>query len=364
MPSATLPSLAYTSESMFRLEAERIFRTTWQLLCHENDIPEPGDYVRIDLAGEGLFALRATDGSIRAFHNVCRHRASRLVHDLNGNCGRDIRCPYHGWTYGHDGRLLGAPRRAAFPGLKIDEIRLPEVEVERCLGFVFVRLGGEDPPVADILSPVLAELEPYGIPDMVPINALTESEIPVNWKVAVDNNIEGYHIPLAHPGLQRLFGADYGFRLHPNGLSQAGGPIRERPGMVWSERAYLRLLPDFPRLPGNRQRSWHYYSVFPSLAFDVYPDMIDFFQILPVALDRSVIRTRAYGLPTTDRRLRAARYLNDRINRQVAAEDVALVNGVQAGLGSRTYESGLLADVEVRVLQFHDLVRERIPELS
>jgi phenylpropionate dioxygenase-like ring-hydroxylating dioxygenase large terminal subunit len=364
MPRNVLPAFAYWSKAVFQLEQDRIFRRGWHLLCHENDLPMAGDYVGLELAGESLFALRGSDGAIRCFYNVCRHRASRLLRGLEGNCGGDVRCPYHGWTYGHDGSLIGVPRRGTFPDLKLQDIRLPEVEVERCLGFVFIRMGGDEPSVSTILEPVMAELEPFRIADMHPLNELTAVEIPVNWKVAVDNNIEGYHIPLAHPGLQRLFGADYGFRLHPLGLSQAGGPVRERPGMAWSERAYLRLLPEMAHLPVTHQRSWRYVSVFPSLAFDVYPDMIDFFQILPVAVDRSVIRTRAYGLRAPDRRLRAARYLNDRINRQVAAEDVDLVNGVQAGLGSRSYTPGFLSDAEARVLQFHERLRQYLPELD
>jgi phenylpropionate dioxygenase-like ring-hydroxylating dioxygenase large terminal subunit len=137
--------------------------------------------------------------------------------------------------------------------------------------------------------------------------------------------------------------------------------LRDRPSSNWSERHYQRLLPDVAHLPEGRKRSWLYYSMFPNLAFDIYPDMIDFFQILPVSAGRSISRSRSFALADSSREMRAARYLNQRINRQVGLEDVHLVEGVQAGLGSRSYSIGRLSRKEVRVKQFHDMIRARIP---
>ena len=166
---------------------------------------------------------------------------------------------------------------------------------------MFVRFGGKGPSVAEQFAPIEAQLAPYRLDDIVPFGQAATAPIAADWKVAIDNNIEGYHIPVAHPALQRLYGHRYRFELFPMGVSHAGGPLREANDSTWSERHYLKLLPTVDNLPEERRRFWCYYSMFPNLAFDVYPDMIDFFQILPVAPGRSMSRWRAYALPDARR---------------------------------------------------------------
>jgi phenylpropionate dioxygenase-like ring-hydroxylating dioxygenase large terminal subunit len=131
--------------------------------------------------------------------------------------------------------------------------------------------------------------------------------------------------------------------------------------MNWSERHYQKLLPNVTHLPSDRKRAWLYYSAFPNWAFDIYPDMIDYFQYLPISPGRSMSRSRSFVLADSGREMRAARYLNMRINRQVTLEDVELVEGVQHGLGSRSYHTGPLSRKEARVRQFQELIVKRIP---
>ena len=133
-----------------------------------------------------------------------------------------------------------------------------------------------------------------------------------------------------------------------------------RNDLSWSERNYLSLLPETPHLPAERERFWGYVSLFPSLAFDLYPDQIDFFQILPLGPDLAMTRSRAYALPDERREMRAARALNQRINRLVSREDQGLVEGVQRGLASTGYRQGKLSRREARVRQFQDAWRERM----
>lgn len=233
--------------------------------------------------------------------------------------------------------------------------------MEVFLGFVFIRFAPDDgPSVAAQFAPFHEALALYRTEAMVPVDPGHTTEIRANWKTAIDNNIEAYHVPVAHPGLQRLYGTTYSFELQPLGVSRGGGPLRDKLSTNWSERHYQRLLPDVAHLPPERKRAWLYYSMFPNLAFDIYPDMIDFFQILPTGPTRSVSRSRSFALADPRREMRVARYLNQRINRQVGREDVDLVEGVQAGLGSRSYKVGQLSRRESRVKQFHDLIRERI----
>ncbi|MDZ4734987.1 MAG: aromatic ring-hydroxylating dioxygenase subunit alpha [Rhodospirillaceae bacterium] len=358
---STLPGWIYASDEFFALEHDAIFMSTWQIVGHLSDIPAPGDYLRFDLLDQSAIVVRNEAGRVGAFHNVCRHRAFRLLDDAQGRTQSAIRCRYHGFTYDLDGSLRTVPGEESFEGLDKTCFGLKPVDLEIWQGFIFIRFGGSGPSVAAQFAPIEAQLAPYRFDDLVPYGRAGTASIAADWKVAVDNNIEGYHIPVAHPGLQRLYGHDYRFELHPLGVSHAGGPLREVSASPWSERHYLKLLPAVDTLPEERRRFWGYYSMFPNLAFDVYPDMIDFFQILPVAPGRSMSRSRSYALPDARREMAAARWLNMRINTQTGLEDVHLVEGVQAGLGSLGYGAGPLSGREARVKQFHDLIRAAIP---
>lgn len=364
MPPKTLPGWIYRSESFHALEREAIFTRTWQLVGHQSEIALPGDYLRFDLMGESAIVLRDRDGEIRAFYNVCRHRAFRLLDGATGHCGKAIRCRYHGFTYGLDGALLAVPGEPMFDGIDKSCHGLRSIELEIFLGLIFIRFGGDGPSVAMQLSPYLEALQRYRIEEMQPLGPHVTTPIRADWKVAVENNIEGYHIATAHPGLQRLYGRNYRFETAPLGVSHAGGELRTMPTQTWSERHYLNLLPEVEHLEPQQRRGWYYYAMFPNLAFDIYPDQIDYFQILPIAPGMAMSRFRAFALPDPRREMRAARYLNQRINREVGKEDVALVEGVQAGLGSRGYGTGILSGQESRVKQFHDMILAAIPEAS
>ena len=158
--------------------------------------------------GESVLVLRDRDGSIRGFHNVCRHRGARLL-DGSGNCPATITCPYHGWTYRHDGGLIGMPVRESFPGLDRSELGLKPVRVDIAMNFVWVCLAGDPPPVAKVRGQLADELLPYRLQDMVPLGPITEEHWPVDWKLAMDNYLESYHVPIGHPGLFRMFTPDY-----------------------------------------------------------------------------------------------------------------------------------------------------------
>src|SRR5208282_963982 len=144
-----LPAWVYNNAELSRLELERVLKPSWQIVCHINSIPKTGDYETFDLGSESIMVLRDRDGSVRAFHNVCRHRGARLL-DGAGNCPAAITCPYHGWTYRHDGGLIGMPVRESFPGLDRSQHGLRPVRVEVALSFVWVCLAGDPPPIATV----------------------------------------------------------------------------------------------------------------------------------------------------------------------------------------------------------------------
>jgi phenylpropionate dioxygenase-like ring-hydroxylating dioxygenase large terminal subunit len=361
----SLPAWTYSDPEFAKLENDLIFRPGWQVVCHVSDVPKAGDWHSLDYVGESIIVVCGVDLRLRAFTNVCRHRGSRLV-DGSSGCGKKLVCPYHAWTYDLDGRLTGVPDSASYPTLDKTKASLVAVDMEIWQGFIFVRLDSGCPSVADMMAPYEAQIAPYRFEELKALGRVTMREREVNWKNVGDNYSDGLHIPVAHPGLTRLFGKSYGVEAEPH-VDRMWGDLIDRPSTNWSERAYQKLLPPVPHLPEANQRRWLYFKLWPSVAFDIYPDQVDFMQWLPTGPTSCVIREISYVLPDAPdykwrREMRAARYLNWRINRQVNAEDTVLITRVQQGMASRSFTMGPLSNREVCLKGFCAHVRELIPE--
>jgi phenylpropionate dioxygenase-like ring-hydroxylating dioxygenase large terminal subunit len=231
----SLPAWIYHDPGFFELEKQHIFRTCWHLVCHQNDIPATGDYHTFEILGESVMSVRGDDGQIRSFHNVCRHRASRLLDGQKGQCGRRITCPYHAWTYSLDGRLIGVPSKETFRGLDQQKSGLAALDQEIFMGFVFVRFAPGLPSVREMAAPYLHELAVYRMEELVPQGRVTLRPRQVNWKNVADNYSDGLHINVAHPGLTRLFGKGYGIEAQP-WVDKMWGVLRDVPSNNWSER--------------------------------------------------------------------------------------------------------------------------------
>jgi carnitine monooxygenase subunit len=356
----SLPAWTYSDPEFAALENDRIFRPGWQVVCHVSDIAKAGDWHSLDYIGESVIVVRGVDQQLRAFTNVCRHRGSRLVDGASG-CAKKLVCPYHAWTYDLDGRLTGVPDSASYPTLDKAKAGLVVVDMEIWQGFIFVRLEAGGPSVAEMMAPYEAQIEPYRFEELRSLGRVTLREREVNWKNVGDNYSDGLHIAVAHPGLTRLFGKSYGVEAEPR-VDRMWGDLVDRPSMNWSERLYQKLLPSVPHLSEASQRRWLYFKLWPSVAFDIYPDQVDFMQWLPTGPTSCVIREISYVLPDNRREMRAARYLNWRINRQVNAEDTVLITRVQQGMASRSFSMGPLSDKEVCLKGFCAQVRKLIPE--
>jgi len=360
LEALSLPAWIYRDPEFFELEKQTIFRQAWQLVCHQNDVPDAGDYHSFDFLGESVVTLRSEDGQLRSFHNVCRHRASRLLDGNKGHCGKRITCPYHAWTYGLDGRLIAVPQREAFFGLDTSKHGLEPLEQEIFMGFIFIRFEPGLPSVKEMAAPYAQELAAYRLEDIVPQCRVTLRSRQVNWKNVADNYSDGMHIPVAHPGLTRLFGRSYAIEAQP-WIDKMSGVLRDVPSSNWSEKLYQKLLPRVAHLSDDRQRLWTYFKLWPNVAFDIYPDQVDFMQFLPVSPTETMIREIAYVHPDSRREMRATRYLNWRINRQVNVEDKALIDRVQAGMSSSSYAAGPLSEGEVCLRSFARRMRSAIP---
>lgn len=362
-----LPAWAYSHPEMTRLEYERVLKPSWQIVCHVNSIPAAGDFITLDLGTDSVVAVRNSQGEIQVFHNVCRHRGARILegsHGLSGNCPGVITCPYHGWSYRLTGELIGMPVRESFPGLDRSQHGLKPARMAIRFGFVFVSLAGDPPPLESIWGAFLEDFAPYRFETMEPLGPLYVEHWDVDWKIAMDNYLESYHVPIGHPGLFRMFTPDYDDKANLPGVARGISWLRERPSSKWSERMYQQLIGEVAGdLPEAHRRCWSYYSMLPNLGIDVFPEQMDFFQVLPRGPGKCTIRGGSFAQPDSRREMRIARYLSARINRQVQREDEFLCRRVQQGLASSSYEPGPLSELEHCMLEFHDMLRERIPEL-
>ena len=356
----SLPGWLYTDPEFYAAEMDRVIRPSWQIVCHESDIAKPGDYHTLDYCGESVIAIRGQDGQIRAFTNVCRHRAMRLVEGPVG-CAKKLVCPYHAWVYETDGRLTGVPMKSDYPALRLEDNPLHAVDIEIWRGFVFVRLEGDGPSVAEMMAPYDAEIAPYKFEDMRCIGPVRLRERNVNWKNVGDNYSDNLHIPVAHDGLTRLFGKSYAIEAQP-WVDKMSGYIVDRVSDNPWERFYQKHLPNVPHLPDVNQRLWLYYKLWPNMAFDIYADQIDFMQWLPLSPTTCVLREMAFALPDDSREMKLVRYANWRINRVVNAEDTWLIERVQQGMASRSYAAGPIGSSEVCLRSFAKKIRTLIPE--
>ncbi|MBX3560774.1 MAG: aromatic ring-hydroxylating dioxygenase subunit alpha [Sphingomonas sp.] len=350
----SLPGWVYRDPEFFRAEMARVVRPAWQIVCHVSDMAGPGDWRSLDILGESVIVIRGADGRARAFANICRHRGARLVDGTDG-CAKRLTCPYHAWTYAADGRLIGVPHKEDYPGLDLAAHGLIPVDLEEWRGFLFVRLESGGPSVAEMMAPHEADIAPHRFEDLKAIGRITLRPREVNWKNVADNYSDGLHIDVAHPGLDRLFGASYEIEagLH---VDRMAGELLERPSANLSERAYQRFLPD------GAGRTWLYFKLWPNIAFDIYPDQVDFMHFVPVSPTQTLIREISYAVPDGRREMKAARYLNWRINRQVNAEDTGLITRVQQGMSSSLYRPGPLGESEVCLRSFARKLRRIIPQ--
>jgi choline monooxygenase len=320
--AATIPSSCYTDPRRLAEENEKIFGRTWQLAAHEDDLREPGSYVTASVAGEPLLLVRGDDGVLRAMSNVCRHRAGPVA--AGAGCSRAFRCGYHGWSYALDGRLLGTPEFEGVENFRREEVELPRFRVETWMGLVFASLDPNAAPLAGALD-ALAEL-----PRRRPLPGMRRAHrkewiVECNWKVYVDNYLEGYHIPIVHPGLFREL--DYGrYATETRRLySIQHAPVRgSAPG----------------KLRSREGEEAEYYWIFPNLMLNVYPDNFSTNVIVPLGPERTATIFEWFFRDPEHAAVRKTVEETVAFSDEIQLEDIAICETVQRGLRSRTYDRG------------------------
>jgi phenylpropionate dioxygenase-like ring-hydroxylating dioxygenase large terminal subunit len=351
----------YTNPELLDLEIDALFLRRWQFIGHVTDVPNAGDFITGDIGRNSVVAIRDKDDSLRAFLNVCRHRASR-VFEGHGSCRGVIKCRYHGWTYRFDGSLLGIPQEENFPGVDRSKLGLHPVQLEVFYGLIFVRVKGDGPSVSEQFAHTAHYFEKYAVDTYERFSETTTQIWDANWKVAWDNYMENYHIPVGHPGLNRLLRENDEWEELSSGVGYGVFEIREKLSKVPEERQYQEQFHHGnKRLPEELNNRWVQFGFAPNLGIDLYPEMLDTFKLVPLGPEKTAIVSSFYGHPNATPEEQELRRLNMLINDPVNEEDRLLCTRVQQGLHTSGYRPGPLSLQEDGINNFHDLVRELVP---
>jgi phenylpropionate dioxygenase-like ring-hydroxylating dioxygenase large terminal subunit len=261
-----------------------------------------------------------------------------------------------------DGSLMAIPQDQHFPDVDKSKFGLHQIQLETLHGLMFVRVKGDGPSLAEHFGNMDRYLEMYDVANYVQCAESTTQIWNCNWKVAWDNYLENYHIPIGHPGLNRLLcEMDEGEGLS-SGVDYGIFELRSKPSNVEVERQYQKMsVHAQARIPEEIRNKWIQYGVAGSHGLDFYPEMLDVFQIIPLSYDRTLIRAAYYGHPDPTPEEQELRRLNMEINDSVNGEDKTLCERVQKGLQTSGYAPGPLSQLEVGIHFFHQMIRKLLP---
>jgi len=327
----------YTDPRAPALDADAVFARSWQLAGHQSQLNGVGDHVVTAIAGLPLLIVRSDEATIRAFHNVCRHRAGPIA-SCDGRGATALRCRYHGWTYGLDGVLRGAPEMGRTPDFDPADIRLPEVRVQVWQGLVFVATG-EAPAFDEFVAGIDVRLGPERSLAGYEFHHRASWEVACNWKVYVDNYLEGYHVPHIHPGLNSVL--DYRSYITETAewYSFQYSPLESGTDLYGSGEAL-------------------YYFLYPNAMLNILPGRLQTNHVLPLGVDRCRVEFDFYYAPAVTDEALVRRASDIAFSDEVQDEDVTICQDVQRGLASGSYEAGRLNPLrENAVHHFHELLR-------
>jgi choline monooxygenase len=346
-----LPNAAYVSDRFYRLECETLFRKTWVFAGFGHRIPRAGDAIPVAVADQPLILVRGRDGAVRAFHNVCRHRGAQLLLEPQSGL-RQFTCPNHAWGYDLDGHLRARPHFHG--GGRPDRIRadchradLVGVRCATWQDWVFVNLDGAAPPLETYLEPLTSRLEGYDF-SVLGHGATLEFELAANWKLALENFIEPYHVFACHPWLHSFVPMEQreppAFDRH---LLYCGYDFEA------TDPARGEGLPYFPGLTEAKRRRGDWFVLFPNFAFEVFPDQVDVFVVSPLGPGRVREEIALYfvGEGATAPAFGEGRQRVIDNWRALNEEDIGIVERMQAGRRSDGFDGGVLSPYWDPVLQ-------------
>lgn len=362
-----LPNDLYTSDELFVRERDTLFADGWACVGRGSDVPAAGDVCPVVLMGLPLVLVRGDDGALRVFHNVCSHRGNRLVAE-RCNVTKVIRCPYHAWTYRLDGELQGTPHiggvgKHEVDGFRRDQHGLRPVRSREWLDLAFVNLSGNAPAFEDYVAPLMERWKPFvtalDLEKLTPgaTHAELTMELAANWKLAVENFCESYHLPWVHPGLNKRSRLEDHYHIFGEHRFAGQGTTAYDPDYLDGER-----FPCFDNWTEDRYACAEYIALFPNVWIGLHVDHLYTVILYPVSKDRTVESFRFYYLGDAA----GERFANKRATsleawHRVFVEDVGVVEGMQIGRASPAFAGGVFSPVmDEPTHHFHQWVARRL----
>ena len=355
-----LPNEFYTSEDVFAEEKEPLWFSTWAGICVEAELPEIGDAKPFDFLGVPLFALRGRDGQIRVFQNICRHRGMILVTEPRKIEGA-IRCPYHSWCYSHEGKLVatphvGGPGQNSHPEMKRETLGLIEVRSHVWMGVVFVNLSGDAAPFEEVHADLIERWAEFDKPlHHGGQYGKLYLECRTNWKLAVENYCESYHLPWVHPGLNSYSRLEDHYNIIEDGKFAGQGTHVYR--QIEGDNG--EKFPDFDGLSEKWDQAGEYLTLRPNVLMGVQRDHV--FAIILEPCGATMTKEHIhlfYAQPDTSADLRKK---NADLWEVVFVEDIGVVEGMQAARGATGFDGGRFSPaMDEPTHEFHRWVASRM----
>ena len=334
-----LPNAHYTDPAVHAEERDALLFAQWAGLAVAADVPEPGDAVPMDFLGMPLLLLRDREGQVRVFLNTCRHRGMILVESPRKIEGA-IRCPYHSWCYATDGRLVatphvGGPGHNTHDAIRRDELGLVELRSHVWFDVVWINVSGDAPPFEEAHAALLERWREFdrpayhGGPD-----SRWQLAVNANWKLAVENYCESYHLPWVHPGLNSYSRLEDHYHIEAPGRFSGQGTEVYR--QLTNENG--QVFPDFEGLSRKWDTAAEYIAVYPNVLLGVHRDHAFAIVLVPEGQERTVEHIHLYYTrPDTDEGLRMR---NVQLWKTVFEEDVFVVEGMQRGRHAAGFDGG------------------------
>jgi Rieske 2Fe-2S family protein len=335
----TMPREFYSSPEVFAADLETIHARQWNCVGRSSHFAKPGDYRVRDIAGEKLILVRDRGGELHAFFNICRHRGTELCNTHAGQFSETIQCPYHAWTYGLDGRLIGAPHMNEAEGFDKKDFPLHEAAVAEWEGFVFVNVAKDPQPFDDWFAPMIGRLARFNLSSLT-VGHSVRYEVAANWKLVFQNYSECLHCPMIHPELSVVLPYTSGANDLTSGPFLGGYMEIRAPNQsaTLSGRACGRVVNE--SLTESDRKRAYYYTFMPNMALSIHPDYANYYLLTPVAVDRTIVETEWMFNPANEGdpafNPKDAIDFWDVTNRQ----DWDICERSQRGIRSRRYQPG------------------------
>ena len=340
---STLPNAAYVDPDFFEAERDCVFKNSWVFAEFSHLLPKTGSVRPVEVAGQSLLLAKDTDGIIRAFHNGCIHRGAALVEEPKSGC-RNIVCPNHSWSYNLKGKLLARPH--FFGGDQHDTkpadcatTNLKEVACHTWHDWIFVNLSGNAGPFSSYIAPVLEKISDYDLDSLGPGGSLT-FDIEANWKLAVENFIEPYHVFSCHPWLHSFVPmAERDAPTFENHILLCGYTFQS------SDPARGEGLPYFPGLPEHKKNRGDWFVLFPNFAFEIFPDQLAVLVTTPISAkcSRETIGLYFIGDGANGEQYESARDTVIKNWHDLNLEDIGILERMQKGRLSDGFNGGVLS---------------------